>query len=585
MIGRGDAEGVNRLPPLRRPAGDLTAVPRVASSIRSMNLRISGRSLRLVRLLASLPVSRRLVWRAVASEFRLAELEALPADQRLPVGESARPVQARPPHTWEDRQYGAPAVRPGSGAELQAAYRSGRATPVEVIARLLDRLEHADFGPARYSPFVTLHPERARAAAQASAERWQRGAPMGPLDGLPVPVKDHVNIATLPTFGGCRYSAGPAAADAFLVARLADAGAVLPGKTHATEWGLNALGFSEHADLPHNVYRTDRAAGGSSTGSAVAVALGLAPAAIASDGGGSIRTPSCFNGVFGLKPTFERIGRTGDVWGSGTMHTLGPIGRSTPDLVELLAGTAARDPDDTGTWTAADYPGVYEAWRRAVGRGISGCRIGVVRSELAEAAAPIASACDAALAAFEREGAVLVDVEIPLARHAAAVGAIIIASEAVASLSDVLPRVQAQTGDEFRLVAALMQNVTAQQFLGCERTRRALRYQVAQVLMQVDLIALPASAALPPRFELAETRRGTFDSAATNAALRFSMLANLTGLPACSIPGGMHDGLPVGLQLVGDAWDEASVTAACAHAERIGLADIPLPPGFRSLVE
>lgn len=548
------------------------------------DMRLAGTQLRVVRMLAGNPLTKGLMWAITSKDFKIAELMALPASARLPVDDSARPVQGAPPRQWGADDAPAPARTDGcTSAELVAAYQSGASDPVAVLDRALARVKANDFGPATYSPYIALDEGPARAAAAASAARHREKRSLGPLDGVPMCVKDEVDVVGHDTLGGTTYLRGnPARADAWVVKKLRDAGAVVYAKSHCPEWGLNPLGISQFYDFPRNAWRNDRGAGGSSTGTAVATALGLAPVGLGSDGGGSIRIPSATNGVFGIKPTYIRIGRTGDLWGPGTMPHLGPLGRSTADLVEFLAATAGVDPQDGTSTMQPDVP--INAWRAALTRSIKGCRIGVVRSEWKDTDPAIADAGMRALDQLARDGAVLVDVEIPLAAHAPAVGAIAIASESTANISDDLARYRDQFGEEMLAISSFLSNVTAREFLGAARTRAAMRRQVASVLAGVDVLALPVMARFPVPYALSESRQAIMDTGFTAGMTRFAFLGNLTGLPAGSVPVGVHDGLPIGLQILADAWDEASVFAVMAACERSGISAIPACPGFKSLL-
>jgi len=532
------------------------------------DLRIQGSGLAVVRRLAGAPVTGAALWSAVSGDFKIADLENLPASCRLPADDMARPVQGAPPRKWDDQKLSVPSSS-FNGAALRRAYASGTTTPTAVAERLFSRVEHREFGASTHSPFIALDPEGMLAAAKASTERWKEGRPLGVLDGVPIPVKDEFHMKGLPTRGGAKYLETPVSTDAFVITRLRQAGALLPGKTHATEWGLNPLGYNEHFDMPRNPWSSAHGAGGSSTGTAVAIALGMAPVGLGSDGGGSIRIPSAFNGIYGIKPTYIRIGRTGDTWGPGTMPHAGPLGASTEDLVDFLANTAGVDPEDPTTLLAPDGHAVSGSWYDALGRGVKGCRIGVIRSEFADAAPEIATAGEQMLQALAKEGAILVDVELALAKICPAAGALVIASESTANLTDDVAAYGDQFGDELLLISALLGRLPARAFLLANRTRAALRRQLAQVIAGVDVLALPTTARLPAPYALNEGKRGIFDSAAVAATTRFSFLGNLTGLPACSVPVGLHNGLPMGLQFMADAWDEASLFAVMAHCERL----------------
>ncbi len=536
--------------------------------------RLVGRRLRVARLLAEQPLSRRLLLPRVRAAYRLDELFALPADARAFFEIEPRPRAGAPPRRWDDQ--GLPPLD-GAVARLAQDHARGRRRPSEVLADFAHAATGRDFGRATYSPFVALDLDRAARAAAESDARHAAGAPRSPLDGVPVVVKDEHDMVGLPNGAGTRYRTRPATTDSFVVAALRGAGAILPARTHSTEWGMNPLGQAAHVDLPRNPYAADRAAGGSSTGSGVAVALGLAPLALGSDGGGSIRIPASLCGIMGIKPTLGRVGRTGDIFGGGSMTAVGPLARHTADLVELLAVIAAHpDPDDSTTSWAPARAGTAATWRAALGRGVRGARIGIPEGEWRDAAHPVQVACQEAVRALEAEGARLVDVRIPHVDLAPAVGVAVIGVETMGCMTDELAAHRGAMGDELRLQLAMMSGLSAREHMLAVRTRATLRRRLARLLAGLDLLALPAAGTPAPPYLPGE--RAVCDDAATRAVGRFCFLANITGLPAGSVPVGMAGGLPLGLQLVGDAWDEASIFAGMAACERIGLCALPPPP-------
>jgi aspartyl-tRNA(Asn)/glutamyl-tRNA(Gln) amidotransferase subunit A len=354
------------------------------------------------------------------------------------------------------------------------------------------------------------------------------------------------------------------------------------GTTHATENGMNPLGFNPNHPMPRNVYSADHGAGGSSTGAGVAVGLGLTPVASGGDGGGSIRVPAAHNGVFGLKPTFNRISSTGNLWKASVGHG-GPLGASAEDLVDFLQVASGLDPEDPFTQFATDWDTVRPTWRNALGRGIAGCRIGVLHREIADADPRIAVMVRDALAALEADGAELVDVHLDRIEVVNAIGPLIIASESAANAATDMALHRRDSSDELRLVYGLMQAVSAPLYLHARRARAGLRLRLAALIADVDVLALPTTQRLAAPYPRGNGRQ-IADLTWTGAMTRFSFLGNLTGLPALSAPIGRIDGLPVGLQLVGDAWDEASVLAAGAHVQRMGLSELPAPRGYVDLL-
>ena len=546
--------------------------------------RLSGISLSLLRCITELGWGADLVLAQMGRDHGLQILRDLPESARPSADVEPRPLAGAPPRSWQDAGLPAPDPAAGSARAMREAYQARRTDPVEVLERLAARLEARDFGPSTFSPFVSLCLDRARRAAEASRGRYQAGGVLGPLDGIPVPVKDEHHLSGLPTRGGASYLNQPVDCDSFLVRSLDAAGALIPGKTHTTEWGMNPWGMNPHFDMPRNTWSEERGAGGSSTGSAVAVGLGMA-VAIGSDGGGSIRIPSALNGIYGLKPSFIRIGRTGDIFASGSMSHIGPLGRSTEDLVDLMTAVgAAPDPDDPVSTYAPTGTAVAQSWRAALGRGVRGCRVGVVDSEWAEASPAVAAAGEAALQALEAEGAIRVSVDLPMAGAAHGIGVMNIATETMGALTDDFLEHASEMGDDLRLLLNLFERVRARDYLLATRARAGLRREVARAISGVDLLALPTTVTTAPSYPLAQTGRAISDDGATRAMCRFAFLGNVTGLPAGTVPVGRDgDGLPIGLQLVGDAWDEASVFAVMAHCERTGISFRDTSPGWKDL--
>lgn len=547
-------------------------------------LRLEGAALRMASKVASTTVGRFFLRKQVEGVFGLDRLMSLPPSARLPLDNLPQVIAGGSPRAWGDANLGVPPARSRQGTrELGAAFAEQQTTPAALLQALAERIAAADFGLAGHSPFVTLTFDEA--AADAASERWRDGRPIGRLDGMPVPVKDHQQIRGVVCRGGTSYLTSVPEADGFAAAALRGAGAQLMATTHCTEWGMAPTGINPHFLMPRNLYRDGYGAGGSSTGSAVAVALGLAPVALASDGGGSIRIPSALNGLFGLKPTFARIGRTGDMWGAGSsVATLGPIGQTTASLVDFLAPFDAPDPADPMSQLAPKEPGLRASWEAALGRSVRGARIGLWRWAWERADARIAAVCREAVDALAREGATLVEVDIPLGEETEAMGSLAIGAESMGGLFDHLAAIPHLTGDDLKLVLASFDTLSAREYFYGARTRATLRRNTARAMAGVDLLCFPTTDLLAPTYARSADGRHILDPEETAALCRFSWLGNLTGLPAGSAPVGMLDGFPVGLQFVGDAWDEASVIAALAQVERLELSELPRPKGFAKLV-
>jgi len=538
--------------------------------------RISGRALRTILRLSRTTAGARLLYQVFRSDLRIGKLEQLPDALFGEMPVDNRPVAGRPPRKGPHAGLPVPAAPwSGTSATLSEGYAARRTTPREAVDHALAAARTLAGRRPSVGPLMEYLDESARKDADASTERYTRGAPLGPLDGVPFVVKEEIDVRGLRTRGGTDLEEpSPATEDAMCVARLRAAGAIVLGHTPMTEYGMTPLGYNPKRTMPRNPHATDRVAGGSSTGSAVGVATGLVPLAMGGDGGGSIRIPASLCGVFGIKPTWGRLTKRGDIFG-GTVAHIGPLASSTLDLARCLDATAARDPGDAQT----DFAPSLEAgaMERAVGRGVKGLRIGVVVEEWAESTPAVGRAGREALRALEKDGAVLVDMRLELAKWAAPAGYLAIGMESRAGHRQLLAEGAAFNAD-LAISYAVLGQMTASEYTSSQRLRSGLRREVAAALAEVDLLALPSTAATATRVTDAEFDGGFLDAKALDALCRFMFLANLTGLPALSAPVGLDEGkLPVGLQLVGDAWDEPTVLAASAHLERIGAARVERP--------
>jgi aspartyl-tRNA(Asn)/glutamyl-tRNA(Gln) amidotransferase subunit A len=538
--------------------------------------RISGRPLLALARLSRTRAGAALLYQVFRSDLRIAQLQALPASLAGDVPLDNRPVPGRPPRQGAHAELPLPRGPWSRTSEtLAEAYRARRTTPREVALRALEAARSLSARRPSVGPLMAVLEESALAEADASTERWRKGEPLGALDGVPVAVKEELAIRGLPTPAGSdQTDQTPAREDSWFVARMRAAGAVILGQTPMTEYGMTPLGYNPKRVMPRNPHGIDHIAGGSSTGSAVAVATGVAPLALGGDGGGSIRIPASLCGVFGIKPTWGRIGKSGDAFG-GTVAHIGPLASSTVDLARAIEASAGRDPGDPET--AASPPLAAGSLVRAIGRGVRGMRVGVEEAEWRDASPAVARAGREALRELEKDGAILVDVRTDLARWATPIGYLVIGLEDLAAQRD-LVRADAPFNADLRIGHAVLGQMTAAEYVEGQRLRTGLRHEMARVLTDVDLIALPTTATAAPRVTDAEMESGFLDARALDAMCRFSFLANLTGLPALTAPVGLDEQrMPLGLQLVGDAWDEATVLAASGHLERAGAARVDRP--------
>ena len=534
--------------------------------------RLSGIALKNLARFARTRIGGMALQRILRADLGVDKLAALDDEHHADVPLDTRAHSGRAPreHASQELPWPSPGWAPNS-VTLTAAYREGSLSPREVVKRALVEARRLATLTPTVGPILDYADDAALAEASGSEKRWREGRPIGPLDGVPWAVKEQTSVRGLPRRAGTAFiDPSGRAEDATAVARVRAAGAITIGTTPMTEFGMTPNGANAKRAMPRNPHGLGHLAGGSSTGSGVAVATGLVPFALGADGGGSIRIPSAVNGVFGIKPTWGRVSRAGDTSG-GTVAHVGPLACSTVDLARALEAMSGHDPDDPQTFAAPRR--AEGSFVSALGRGVRGMVVGVPESEWRDASEAVQRAGRAALTALENEGARLVPIELPLAKHASAVGVVIIACEARAALRKEWREHADDMGDDLQVSFAALDAFTAVEYLETCRLRTGLRREMARVFQKVDLVALPSTVSTAAKVSDTDMRTGFLDTKVIDGLCRFCFLGNLTGLPAASAPVGADEaGLPIGLQLVGDAWDEATVIAACAHLERIGVA-------------
>ncbi len=542
--------------------------------------RISGRALSALVTAVRKTPARVPLTRLFRAQLGIDALRELGQEARSSLPFSHAPLSARECHERPSLGLALPLPEswPRSVASIGDRYRAGTLSPVTVVTRALAHARALSIHSPTLGPLCGYDDERALVAAEESAQRFAAGTARSELEGVPIAVKEEVDTRGFVTrMGSLCLRRAPASADAVAVARLRAAGAIVIGQTPMTEFGLSPLGGNAQRHMPRNPHDPGRLPGGSSSGSAVAVATGTTPLALGCDGGGSIRIPAALCGVFGLKPSYGRIPATGHgLPGATSVVHLGPIASSTRDLALFLEHASGPDAGDPASLVAPRAtPGCFS---EALGRGVRGLRIGIDEDDWRGLADDIAGPGREALDALEREGALITPIKIALARYAAPIGYLTIGVEAFAAMAEIRAHHLDELGHDMQLFLAGLETFRPDDYVDAQRIRSALREELAGVLRQVDVLALPATAVTAPPVTDAEARSGFIDPPLLDAMCRFAFLANVTGVPAGVAPVGTDRlGLPVGLQIVADAWDEASVLQVLAHLERIGAARVLRP--------
>ncbi|GAA3568936.1 amidase [Streptomyces osmaniensis] len=443
------------------------------------------------------------------------------------------------------------------------AIRQRRLSPVELLDSVLDRVERVE---PRLGAYVSVAAEQARRSALEAEREAAAGRFRGPLHGIPMALKDLIDVAGAPTTASSRVRAGDLAAhhDSTVAARLAAAGAVLVGKTHTHEF---AYGLT--TPQTRNAWNRERVAGGSSGGSAVAVAAATATFALGTDTGGSIRVPAALNGVVGLKPTYGLVPRHGVTSLSWSLDHVGPITRTVADAAAVLAVLAGHDPRDPASLPQTPGDPLPAAYPDATGdTDLTGLRVGVPRNHYFDHVDPqVEAAVRHAVGRLETLGARLVEVEIPMTRYLRATQWGLMVPEATAYHERTLRTVPELYGADVRVLLEAGELMTAGDYLRAQRARTLMRREWARMLERVDVIAAPTvpTTAVPAGRQTVTWSDGTVESV-PDAYVRLSAPANITGVPALSVPVG-HDGagMPIGMQLLGHPLGEA-VLLRVGHA-------------------
>jgi aspartyl-tRNA(Asn)/glutamyl-tRNA(Gln) amidotransferase subunit A len=442
---------------------------------------------------------------------------------------------------------------PANAIELAEQIRKRRISPVEVVDETLSRIERLN---PRLNAFIAVFADQARQAARR-AERlvMQRRRPLPPLLGVPVSVKDIVFTTEVPTTAGSKiFGSGLVAdQDAPVVRRLRRAGAIIIGKTNLHEVALGVTSANEHFGPVRNPHDPGRVAGGSSGGSAVAVATGMGPLSIGSDTRGSIRIPAACCGVTGLKPTRGLVPLDGVVPLSPSLDHVGPMAQTAAEcalMLEVMAGTR--------------YAGRFV---KAARKAVKGMRVGVSEFHLRDLDAAVQKPVDAAIRRLGRLGCRLHDVRLPVLDDAPVASTAISATEAVAYHDQYLkgdpdaygPLVRRRLQDAYKW--------TALDLLRAQATLNAVTAAYARAFENVDCLVGAVLPVSPPRIGDTTVVINGKEVSVVEAFTRLNAPQNMAGIPALSVPCGKASGMPVGFQVIGAQGNDEAVLRLGAALE------------------
>lgn len=444
-----------------------------------------------------------------------------------------------------------------SATDLARLIRQKKLSPVEVTKAVLARIDHIN---PRINAYVTLTPDLALAAAKRAEKAVMKGEPLGPLHGVPVSIKDLVFTRGVRTTMGSKLLEDFVPdEDAVLVARLKDAGAIVLGKTNTPEFGLKPMTENRIFGVTRNPWNLERTPGGSSGGAGAAVAAGLGPLASGNDSGGSIRIPSCWCGVFGIKPQFGRVPRYPIFHGAELLTHEGPIARTVRDaalMLDVMAGPHWGD--------CFSIPSPAVSFSRSLRGGVKGLRIawspdlGYARVD-----AEVKRICERAAREFSRLGAELEEAHPGFEDPAAHSGTVFGTDHLEAfSVFGPLSQIMGKLDELTATMVAVSAELKATDYARVVFAKQELSAKCGRFFQDYDLLLTPTLPLQPPKI-------GFADPVAYLRWISFTFPFNLTGQPAASVPAGWtKDGLPVGLQIVGRAYDEGTVLRAAAAFEQ-----------------
>jgi aspartyl-tRNA(Asn)/glutamyl-tRNA(Gln) amidotransferase subunit A len=433
-----------------------------------------------------------------------------------------------------------------SACELLAGFAARAFTPAEALETLARRIEAVE---PRLSAFATLTLDRAAAEAEAAARRWRDGRAR-PLEGVPFAAKDLFDTEGVPTaYGSPMFAGHIGAADAEAVRRLRAAGAILVGKTTTHEFAWGMTGCNRHFGTGRNPWSLAHVTGGSSAGSAAALAADEVPLALGSDTGGSIRIPAAFCGIAGLKPTYGLVDTAGVFPLAPSLDHAGPMARTPDDLrlaLEVLAPGA-------GTATPRDL--------RALRVGVCAEVAGV------EPTAQVRQAVENAAAVLAGYGSVTTDVAVERDDSARRTFAVVQQAEALAvhRRAGLWPSRRAEYGDDVRSRLEGAESVTLDEQVTAAIDRERLRVRLERLFDAVDLLLMPVSPSPPVEWGLDDLDHLGERREIRDVVLPVTSPLNLAGVPACAVRGGFDElGLPVGVQLVGPRGSDVTVLTAAS---------------------
>ncbi|KAL9321336.1 hypothetical protein ACSQ67_013175 [Phaseolus vulgaris] len=454
------------------------------------------------------------------------------------------------------------------------AYRSRKVTPSLVAEHIISIIEKNGGNKPPTPLLISFVAEEVRKQAAASTQRFEAGNPLSILDGIFIAIKDDVDCYPYPSNGGSTWmhEVRTVKKDAVCVSRLRSCGVIFVGKANMHEVGMGTTGNNPHYGTARNPHALDRYTGGSSSGSAAIVASGICSAALGTDGGGSVRIPSSLCGVVGLKTTYGRTSMEGSLCESGTVEIIGPIASSVEDVMLVYAAMLGASPANRISLRPSP-PCLPTLSSNDHSNALGSLRIGKYTPWFNDVdSTEISDKCEDALNLLLKEhGCEMIEIVIPELFEMQTAHVVSIGSETLCSLNpDCEDGKNVKLAYDTRTSFALFRAFTAADYVAAQCLRRRNMYYHMEIFKKVDVIVTPTTGMTAPRIPPSALKSGETDMHTAANLMQFIVAGNLLGLPAISVPVGYDkEGLPIGLQIMGGPWAEATILRVASEVEKL----------------
>ncbi|XVF01457.1 hypothetical protein REPUB_Repub04eG0091000 [Reevesia pubescens] len=470
------------------------------------------------------------------------------------------------------------------------AYRSKLATPSMVAEKIISVIEGCNYHKPPTPLLVSFDADEIRKQAAASTQRFEEGNPLSILDGIFMAIKDDIDCYPHPSKGATTWmhEVRSVEKDAVSVSRLRRCGVIFIGKANMHELGMGTTGNNPNYGTTRNPHAPERYTGGSSSGPAALVASGLCSAALGTDGGGSVRIPSSLCGVVGLKTTYGRTSMEGSLCGSGTVEIIGPIASTVEDVILVYAAVLGSSPEDRISLKPSP-PCLPVLSSLEDANALGSLRLGKYTEWFNDVhSTDISDACEDVLNLLSKShGCETIEIVIPELHEMRTAHLVSIGSETLCSLNpDCEDGKGVKLTYDTRTSMALFRSFTASDYVAAQCIRRRIMHHHMEIFKKVDVIVTPTTGMTAPKIPPSALKDGETDIKVTGYLMRFIIAGNLLGLPAVTIPVGYDkQGLPIGLQLIGRPWGEASILRLASAVEELCAKSRKKPTSFYDILK